>query len=44
MKPQVVHEVKELYSMRQQGGRNEVVALTVIAQGCGQTLGLGLGQ
>ena len=28
MKPQVVHEVKESYSMRQQGGRNEVVAPT----------------
>ena len=29
MKPQVVHEAKELYSMRQQGGRNEVVAPTI---------------
>ena len=28
-KLQVVHEVKELYNMRQQGGRNEVVAPTV---------------
>ena len=28
-KLQVVHEVKESYNMRQQGGRNEVVAPTV---------------
>ena len=28
MKPQVVHEVKELYNMRQQRGRNEVVIPT----------------
>jgi len=28
IKLQVVHEVKESYSMRQQGGRNEVVAPT----------------
>ena len=28
MKPQVIHEVKESYNMRQQKGRNEVVAPT----------------
>ena len=28
MKPQVVYEVKESYSMRQQKGRNKVMAST----------------
>ena len=32
MKPQVVHEAKESYNMRQQEGRNEVVAPTTLAQ------------
>ena len=28
MKPQVIHEIKELYNMRQQRGRNEIVVPT----------------